>query len=265
MSGYSGSNQALIVGGIAEDLLYSNTISDLLNAELPQKSVVCLQGEEATVQLVVEELPRSLIAHFDTHGIYAASAYDRAKKLKVFQSETPQNAMLFSALELAQPTKDCNLNTSILAAYFLSEIDLSTLELAVLAACESSMGNDRFGEGRFSLGRAFHLAGCRDVIGSLWKVDDFATSQLMIAFYKNLLQGKTATESLRSAQLAILNGNIPVAMASSQRSPLNKDRKTTLPATGAQQSPGVPIRYWAAFQLSGPGDRPVASRLQGKD
>jgi CHAT domain-containing protein len=48
-------------------------------------------------------------------------------------------------------------------------------------------------------------AGTPAVAASLWKVDDTATRELMINFYKNLL-GKNLdkTEALRQAKLAML-------------------------------------------------------------
>ena len=54
----------------------------------------------------------------------------------------------------------------------LIDLDLSGLELAVLSACETGLGDVAGGEGTFGLQRAFHLAGTRDVVASLWKVPD---------------------------------------------------------------------------------------------
>ena len=53
--------------------------------------------------------------------------------------------------------------------------------------------------------RAFHLAGCPNVISSLWNVNDKATAALMARFYHELwVNGKTPLEALRQAQLTIL-------------------------------------------------------------
>jgi CHAT domain-containing protein len=60
------------------------------------------------------------------------------------------------------------------------------------------------GEGSFGLQRAFHLAGTRDVIASLWKVPDRPTAALMALFYRNLWEKEMPPiEALRQAQLEI--------------------------------------------------------------
>src|SRR5262249_38661083 len=92
----------------------------------------------------------------------------------------------------------------ILTAEGLIGLRLEGLELAVLSACETGLGEEGGGEGVYGLQRAFHVAGCRDVSASLWKVDDGATRALMALFYRNLWERKLdAAEALRQAQLTL--------------------------------------------------------------
>jgi CHAT domain-containing protein len=77
-------------------------------------------------------------------------------------------------------------------------------ELVVLSACNTGVGKIQKGEGNMSLSRAFRYAGSEGIIMSLWKVPDEATSEIMVDFYKNILNEKTKDQSLREAKLAFL-------------------------------------------------------------
>jgi CHAT domain-containing protein len=57
-------------------------------------------------------------------------------------------------------------------------------ELVVLAGCQTAEGVPAPGEDVVGLRAAFRLAGAGAVLGSLWSVDDQATSTLMIEFYR---------------------------------------------------------------------------------
>ena len=90
----------------------------------------------------------------------------------------------------------------ILTAESVAGLDLGKLELVVLSACETGLGDVAGGEGVMGLARAFHLAGGRNVIASLWKVDDEATAALMTVFYQELwINKRPLIEALREAQL----------------------------------------------------------------
>ena len=79
------------------------------------------------------------------------------------------------------------------------------LSLVVLSGCTTDNLDNDHGEGLNSVARAFFFSGVHSVIGSLWTVDDKATSHLMEGFYRNLLVDRKRTdEALRSAQLKLL-------------------------------------------------------------
>ncbi len=64
---------------------------------------------------------------------------------------------------------------------------LSGCELAVLSACDTSLGERRHaGQGVSSLRKALQLAGARSVVTSLWKISDEATKDLMLDSYRRL-------------------------------------------------------------------------------
>jgi CHAT domain-containing protein len=55
-----------------------------------------------------------------------------------------------------------------------------------------------------SLASAFIQAGSKNVIMSLWKIDDEATSKLIKAFYGMIAQGKNYKDALRGAKLTMI-------------------------------------------------------------
>ena len=88
----------------------------------------------------------------------------------------------------------------ILTAQEISMLDLRGLDLVVLSACQTGLGDLVSGEGVFGLQRGFKKAGANTILMSLDKVNDEATMILMVEFYKNLMEGKSKHESLKDAQ-----------------------------------------------------------------
>jgi len=76
-------------------------------------------------------------------------------------------------------------------------------DLAVLSACETGLGKIS-GDGVEGLARSFMAAGVPSLVVSLWNVDDDATKELMLVFYKNLNKGMDKADALRRAQLKIM-------------------------------------------------------------
>lgn len=79
------------------------------------------------------------------------------------------------------------------------ELDVAA-DMVVLSACDSGRGRYVRGEGVIGLARAFLVAGAPCVVASLWKVDDAATRELMVEFYRQRAAGAAAAGALRAAQ-----------------------------------------------------------------
>ncbi|PCH49367.1 MAG: hypothetical protein COC22_06720, partial [Flavobacteriaceae bacterium] len=78
-------------------------------------------------------------------------------------------------------------------------------DLLVLSACETGLGTLRKGEGAMSLARGFSYAGVRNLLVSLWKVNDKSTEELMTEFYKNYRKSGSKLEALHTSKLTYIN------------------------------------------------------------
>lgn len=182
-----------------------------------------LQDAQPTEERLKQELSRFSIVHLATHGFFqpegVASILDSAQKdvqrgeherlSEETQRLVGQHPGLLSGVVCAGANKpEEGRDDGYLTAEEVGWLDLSKVDLVVLSACETGLGRAQSGEGMLGLRRAFHLAGAKTVISSLWSVRDESTADLMRAFYRNLWsKGQSRLQALRSAQLAMLARN----------------------------------------------------------
>lgn len=157
------------------------------------------------------------IIHLATHGFFWSDEDAKKRDYVSFlknnkaQPSTEDNALLRSGLFfsganiglMGEPLPD-DVEDGVLTALELSNMNLGNVDMVVMSACESGLG-ETSGEGVFGLQRGFKLAGANTLLMSLWKVDDTATQILMTEFYRNYLSGKSKQESLRLAQEYLRN------------------------------------------------------------
>jgi len=83
---------------------------------------------------------------------------------------------------------------------------LFDVNLTVLSACQTAVGDNGDGKEIAGLAYNFEQTGSASVIASLWSVDDQSTAKLMIDLYTVLRDGSSnKAEALHSAQLAMLS------------------------------------------------------------
>jgi CHAT domain-containing protein len=72
----------------------------------------------------------------------------------------------------------------------------------VLSACDTAKGDLDYSEGVFGLARALRTAGARNVLVTLWPLDDQLARDFMADFYKNWLTQKQndPAKALRDTQ-----------------------------------------------------------------
>jgi len=198
------------------------------------------QGSEASTAQVLRDLPQARYALLATHGFFADPEFRSVFLLNeaAFRHQGREgraapgarNPLVLSGLVLAganRPSAAEEMSVgdgSILTAEMIASLPLEKLELVVLSACDTGLGEVAGGEGVYGLQRAFHMAGAQTTVASLWQVDDEITQELLTRYFENLWhKGLGRLEALRQAQLAVRRGE------------------------GNRAHP----RYWAAWVLSG--------------
>ena len=153
------------------------------------------------------------IIHLATHGFFWSEEDAQKRNYVTFLNplnRTTQSAednalmrsgLFFSGANIGLKGEELpdDVEDGVLTALELSNMNLGHVDMVVMSACESGLG-ETSGEGVFGLQRGFKLAGANTLLMSLWKVDDTATQKLMTEFYKHYLSGKSKQESLHLAQ-----------------------------------------------------------------
>ncbi|MEO8472499.1 MAG: CHAT domain-containing tetratricopeptide repeat protein [Chryseolinea sp.] len=146
------------------------------------------------------------ILHIATHGFFST---DKVK----LSAEAKKDYLFYSGLVLSGANRNLADETQeiyddgIVTAYEVMNLDLTHTHLVVLSACETGLGKLENGEGVYGLQRSFLQAGARNILISLWKVDDQITQELMVKFYQYLFQGKPEREALKLAQIDLMKKN----------------------------------------------------------
>jgi len=173
--------------------------------------------KEQATKAALKSLSGPSILHVATHGFFlqdeqqttaqnraATQAKDSSRLGKLVAHV--ENPLLRSGLALAGANQSSNENTDgILTALEVAGLDLWGTKLVVLSACDTGVGAVKNGDGVYGLRRALVLAGAESQVMSLWAVSDRSTRDLIVGYYKRLLQGAGRGEALRQAQLQMLN------------------------------------------------------------
>jgi CHAT domain-containing protein len=167
-----------------------------------------LLGSAATEPAVRKLIPYASVIHLATHGYFLPSL------------------PMASGVMLATPEKEPEIgetdNDGVLQAFEFSGKLRLDANLVVLSACETGRGESVRGEGLIGLTRSLQIDGARTVVATHWRIDDRASSDLMVSFHRKVRNGIALDEALREA------------MAQVQRKPTTREPY-----------------YWAAFFLTG--------------
>jgi CHAT domain-containing protein len=182
-----------------------------------------LTGRSATKPALRAALERARVVHVASHALLN------------------ELSPMFSRIELAAPKRQTPDNNGRLEVHELLGMSVQS-QLVYLSGCETGSGvgwSNSFmrGQDYATLSQAFLYAGARNVVATLWRIDDAGAADFASRFYQ-VLAREEPPEALAEAQRQMLRG-------ASYRAP----------------------RYWAAYTVSGDGHfsngKPAASEANG--
>lgn len=181
-----------------------------------------LEQSRASTRRVLQRLPSARWAHFSTHGFVADDehrrswrmtelAFARNREMPAWLRTTAveRNPLSIVGLVMAGANRPRAMDArgvpiddgGILSGAAIAALDLRRSSLVVLSACDTTRGLHSYGEGVFGLARAFHVAGARQVVATLWKVNEGRTRELLQLFYAGYFEeGLPAARALQKAQ-----------------------------------------------------------------
>jgi CHAT domain-containing protein/tetratricopeptide (TPR) repeat protein len=168
-------------------LPYSRTEADaIVAATAPGSSLKAIDFDANRARFLSQDLKQFRMVHLATHGI--------------LNTKHPElSGIVFSLVDERGRPED-----GFLRLGDIYNLNLP-IEMVVLSACRTGVGEPVKGEGLMGLTRGFMYAGAARVVASLWNVSDRATATLMKRFYNYMLQKKMPpAAALRRAQLDML-------------------------------------------------------------
>ena len=146
-------------------LNWSDEEMDSIQSQFKNSNSVFYRGKNASeTSLKTIDFTSIDFLHFSTHGLSLHDNHEQSSI--VFDSDSS--------------------NDGFLTYKEILKLDLSNLEFVFLSACSTNKGQDFRNINLLSLQKAFKSAGARNVLSTLWDIDDKATSIFTSIYYKNL-------------------------------------------------------------------------------
>ncbi len=166
-----------------------------------KKWKVTLFTEKEAREQTLKENSGASILHLATHGYFDEQTHLSAAthtRTEAWLDPLLQSGLVWAGVNT--PSALAEQEDGKLTALEVSQLALYETSLVVLSACQTGLGKVASGEGVYGLQRAFQVAGARQLLMSLWEVDDRATQQFMTSFYENLLKTQSSEEALKFAR-----------------------------------------------------------------
>lgn len=187
---------------------YNNSASFYLNSKPLQNKKETVLGVFPIFENRAQELTFSKVEMENLKKSFNGKYLD--KEQATF-ANFKANAANYSILHLSTHAASGDILTPASIQFYDQEVLYSELyhlnvnpNLVVLSACETGLGKLYKAEGAMSVARGFQFAGAKNLLFSLWKVNDYSTSVFMNYFYTNVKNNNSYSESNHKAKLDYL-------------------------------------------------------------
>ena len=190
-----------------------------------------LRGDSVTERTIRKWMNHFHVLSISTHGFFA-EATNQGVDIRPIDSDTQlsQSCLFLSGAEqnMRSGLFDSSQPDGILSARELAASDMSNVDVVVLSACQSGLGDITI-DGVFGLQRGLKTAGARALVVSLWQVDDQATIQFMLELFKNLKNGMKLHEAFSQARTTLRTTEVTQLYPRRGRQPLLVTKKYNQP------------------------------------
>lgn len=177
--------ESLLLGGIAaSDSDYAPLPSSLreicyVDSLLSGKTHI-LTGSYATKEAFARIVSNSSLLVLSTHGYtdVGHASGDASQK----EDPLERCGILLAGTDSPEDSQ-----SRYLSARQIANMDMSHVQLAVLASC-NSMGSTLQKDGVYGLMRAFKLAGVKSVVATMWPISDEVTSLFLESFFSSIVE-----------------------------------------------------------------------------
>lgn len=180
-----GSGDAGLFADLGNTLREVNDIQDILRSKGINDTERFRDTEASKTAFMGLTDSKVNFLHIATHGMY-----------RDMKGASDAESMKNSLLAFAGANVD---DDAFVTAEDISTMNLRQCDVAVLSACETGLGK-LGGDGVFGLQRGFKNAGVKTLLMSLKNVYDDSTADLMISFYRHLMNGSSKREAFVKAQ-----------------------------------------------------------------
>lgn len=205
--------------------------------------------QHTTEEFLKREMGNYQTIHLATHG-YSLKVTLAKPSYLLRDSLMEDKTLLASGIALAGANVAANhaqAEDGLLSAREMCKLNLSAVDLIVISACQAAQGwvSD---EGPAGVVRGLKKAGAKNIIATLWPVDDNATRLFMNHFYDAWKrQGVTKHQAMNLARKALRKHTVKQRERFSIDN-LRKQRAGNTPPTKETRPYEKPY-YWAAFIL----------------